>query len=232
MSVNSVVEHVLYINLNERTDRRKEILAELTKLNLLSKADRFNAIKTPNGRIGCSLSHLKCLQLAKERQYRNVLIVEDDALFINIPLLQTQFATAWQDIMAQGQEQRQEQEPSSSHWDVIIFAGNNIPPYVKKSNAHIQVSRCQTSACYLVNATYYDTLIENLKDGVAQLMKFPEKHSLYALDRYWFSIQQRDRWYLITPMTVIQRPGYSDIEKCKTNYTNLMLDLDKKYLFK
>ena len=81
MSVNSVVEHVLYINLNERTDRRKEILDELTKLNLLSKAERFNAIRTPNGRIGCTLSHLKCLQLAKERDYNNVLIVEDENQF-------------------------------------------------------------------------------------------------------------------------------------------------------
>ena len=219
INLKSVIEHVLYINLIERTDRRTEILAELTKLDLRRKADRFNAIKTANGRIGCSLSHLKCLELAKQRQYKNVLIVEDDALFINVPLLQQQFAIAWSDI-------------NKDNWDVIIFGGNNIPPYVKKSDAHIQVSRCQTSACYLVNAHYYDTLIANLREGVTQLMKFSDQHMLYALDRFWFSLQQKDRWYLITPMTVLQRPGYSDIEKRETNYTNLMLDLDKKYLFK
>ena len=40
----------------------------------------------------------------------------------------------------------------------------------------------------------------------------------------------RDNWYLIVPLTVSQRDGYSDIEKKQINYSQLMLDIDKLHL--
>ena len=75
-------------------------------------------------------------------------------------------------------------------------------------------------------------LIDNFKTGIEQLMKHPEQHILYAIDKYWFSLQQRDKWYLITPLTVTQREDYSDIEKRATNYSRVMLDIDKEAFFK
>ena len=63
-------------------------------------------------------------------------------------------------------------------------------------------------------------------------MKEPEKHVFYAIDKYWFHLQERDNWFLITPLTVIQRADYSDIEKKTTNYAKGMLDLDKVQYFK
>jgi hypothetical protein len=62
-------------------------------------------------------------------------------------------------------------------------------------------------------------------------MKFPDKHVLYAIDKWWFQLQGKDNWLLITPLTVTQREDYSDIEKKHTNYTRLMIDLDKPFLF-
>ena len=59
-------------------------------------------------------------------------------------------------------------------------------------------------------------------------MKTPKKHDLFAIDKYWFRLQERDRWYLIIPLTVTQREDYSDIEKRMTNYSRVMLDLDKE----
>jgi len=58
-------------------------------------------------------------------------------------------------------------------------------------------------------------------------MKNPEEHKFYALDKYWFHIQEKHNWYLIIPLTVVQRPDYSDIEKRATNYMRSMTDLDK-----
>ena len=63
------------------------------------------------------------------------------------------------------------------------------------------------------------------------LMKEPENHKMYAIDKYWFQLQERDNWFLITPLTVTQKEGYSDIEKRITNYTPVMIDLDKKIFF-
>jgi len=44
-------------------------------------------------------------------------------------------------------------------------------------------------------------------------------------------LNKKDMWLLITPPTVIQREDYSDIEKRNTNYSQLMLDIDKAYMF-
>ena len=44
-------------------------------------------------------------------------------------------------------------------------------------------------------------------------------------------IKLDDNWYLITPLTVTQREDYSDIEKRQTNYTRVMIDLDKEWMF-
>jgi hypothetical protein len=50
---------------------------------------------------------------------------------------------------------------------------------------------------------------------------------LYAIDKYWLRLQKRDNWYLIIPLKVIQKTGYSDIRKVNVNYTALMTDLNK-----
>jgi hypothetical protein len=56
-------------------------------------------------------------------------------------------------------------------------------------------------------------------------------HKIYAIDKYWFLLQDKDLWFLITPLSVVQREDYSDIEKRRTNYTKIMVDLDKRYMF-
>ena len=63
-------------------------------------------------------------------------------------------------------------------------------------------------------------------------MIYPDKHVLYAIDKYWFQLQKKDKWYLIIPLSVTQREDYSDIEKRPTNYSNAMLDLDKSSFLK
>jgi hypothetical protein len=70
-----------------------------------------------------------------------------------------------------------------------------------------------------------------MKEGVGLLLKEPEKHFYYAIDKYWFPLQEKDKWFIITPLSVVQREDYSDIEMKETNYQSKMLDLDKKYMF-
>jgi hypothetical protein len=100
------------------------------------------------------------------------------------------------------------------------------------NDACIQVSNCQTTTGYIVRAHYYDTLMENYRAGINQLMRHPAQKLDYAIDRYWFELQRRDRWFLITPLSVVQREDYSDIEQRMTNYGHLMLDLDKQQLIR
>ena len=93
------------------------------------------------------------------------------------------------------------------------------------------MTSCQTTTGYIVNGHYFDALIKNIKEGLELLIKNPEDHKIYALDKYWFKLQEKDKWFLITPLTVIQREDYSDIEERVTNYQTVMLDLDKKAFF-
>jgi GR25 family glycosyltransferase involved in LPS biosynthesis len=79
------IKHAFYINLEHRTDRKEYVENQLDSIGI--KANRFNAIKVENGAIGCSLSHLKCLQIALENKWDHVLICEDDLTFLNAELL-------------------------------------------------------------------------------------------------------------------------------------------------
>ena len=210
------IKNIFYINLKVRTDRRKHVEQQLNQLGLRSY-ERFNAIKTTNGAVGCTLSHIKCLELAKERGYDHVLIVEDDILFLEPTVFIKQI-----NIFL-----------SNKHkWDVVIFGGNNVPPYERIDDSCISVSSCQTTTGYLVNAHYFDTLLANFKEGLRKLLSEPEKHINYAIDKYWFHLQRKDNWFLITPLTVVQREDYSDIEKVRTNYMRSMIDIDKPYLMR
>jgi len=211
----SDIKHAFYINLLSRPDRKQHVENQLKTIGI--NAERFNAIKMLNGAIGCSMSHLKLIETAKANNWDHILIVEDDILFTDPTLFINQF-----------------NKFLSNHksFDVVLIAGNNVPPYNKIDDTCVQVTHCQTTTGYLVQKHYYDTLITNYKNGILHLMKEPNNHKLYAIDKFWFNLQAIHKWYLIIPLTVTQREDYSDIEKRATNYTPVMLDLDKVAFFK
>ena len=216
-NINSIddIKHAYYINLDHRVDRKEHVESQLNKIGI--NAQRFNAIKMENGAIGCSMSHLKILQDALKNNVEHILIVEDDITFLDPELFIKQFNTFFQ--------------LHGNNWDVVLLAGNNMPPYDNVDNTCIKVSRCQTTTGYLVNGPYIKNLIQNIKMSITHLIQKPNEGKLFAIDKFWFSLQQADRWYLIIPPTVVQREDYSDIEKRITNYENMMQDLDKKHLF-
>ena len=210
------IKHAFYINLEHRIDRKEHVQTELNNIGI--KAERFNAIKMDNGAIGCSMSHLKLLQEALKNKLEHVLIVEDDIKFLNPDLFKTQFNKFI--------------ENHGNNWDVILLAGNNMPPYQKIDETCIQVSRCQTTTGYLVNGHYIKVLLQNVKMGLTHLLQKPDEHAKFAIDKFWFVLQNNSKWFLITPPTVVQREDYSDIEKKITNYEKIMVDLDKAEMFK
>ena len=67
--------------------------------------------------------------------------------------------------------------------------------------------------------------------GLTNLLNKPDEPNKYAIDKFWFILQNNSRWFLITPPTVVQREDYSDIEKKVTNYEKIMVDLDKAEMF-
>jgi len=217
----SDIKYCLYINLECRPDRKAHIEEQLTSIGL--HPIRFNAIKLKNGRIGCSMSHLKCLQIAKQNNWPHVMICEDDLKILNND---TFISHINKFFSIHGHENNS----IKSKWNVLLLAGNNVPPYHKIDDTCIQVSHCQTTTGYIVKQSYYDILINNIKIGVEHLMKTPDQHIVYAIDKFWIKLQKQHTWYMLAPVVAVQREDYSDIEERKTNYENIMKDLDKPHL--
>jgi len=200
----------IYINLEHRKDRNESVIKELSKIQI-QNPQRFNAIEMKNGAIGCSLSHIKCIEIAIKRNYEYIMICEDDIEILN-PSLFVENINKFLN--------------SQIEWDVVLIAGNNMIPYNFVTEYCIKIYNCLTTTGYIVKNKYFSTLLNNYKEGVTKLMK-EQSNSSYKIDKYWLSLQKKDNWYMIIPPTIIQKEDYSDIEKKVTNFRNYMLDFNK-----
>lgn len=195
------ITHIVFINLDKRPDRLKEITEELASKHIV--AERYPAVYTPhNGAIGCTESHINILKKARENGWKNVLLLEDDFQFVvDLPKLESSLQHFFNNY---------------SDFDVLLFAYNlirsvEVDPIIGK------VIEAQTTSGYLVNEQFYSTLISTLEEGLA-LLKTTNSANLYTIDQYWKRIQPQNKWYYVKERIGIQRPGFSDIEMRHVNY--------------
>lgn len=200
------ISNVFYINLEERLDRKKHVEEQLNKLGW--NYTRFNAIKNKSGRVGCSMSHLKLLLDAKKNNLPYIVIVEDDIQFTNIELFKKQINNFLS---------------SKMNYDVYLLAGNLRPPVKEVKPGILKIYQSFTTTGYIVKNHYFDKMINNIKEGINNLIRNPN-NGYNAIDVYWMKLQQSGNWYISYPRTVTQLPDYSDIEKREVNYNHLMLD--------
>jgi glycosyl transferase family 25 len=189
----NLLQHTLYINLDHRTDRREELEAELAKAGI-THYERFPAIRSNPGIIGCGLSHLAVLKLARSRGYRNVLIFEDDFEFL---VDRETFWKYMEDLFAEVKS-----------YDVVMLAyaidkSEPFSPLAKK------VLEGQTASGYIVHSRFYDTLIELYEDAIPKLISTGE-HWIYANDQVWKKLQPTSEWYATTTRIGKQRASMSD----------------------
>jgi glycosyl transferase family 25 len=189
------IDKVVYINLEERKDRKDSVVNEL-KYFPENKVIRFNAIKNSPGYLGCSQSHIAVLEMAIINNWNNVLIVEDDMVWKN-------FDKGYETLT----------KLVKNPYDVIVLGAPN-PDYERST---LKLKDGQTTTAYLVNRHYFKTLLENFKEGLDNLNK-THKYDLYAIDQYWKKLQREHNWYVIEPALSIQKESYSDIAKVVVNY--------------
>lgn len=211
----NLLEHILYINLEERTDRKEHTEEEFKKLGV--SAERFNATRAKSGAVGCTISHIKALELAQSRDYPQVFICEDDITFLKPKTFLKnlkKFAEC----------------NDANDFDVLIVSGNNGLPFEELSEFHIKIMNCRTTTGYIVRKHYYDILINNFRTGLQQLIRNPDNRNSFALDMYWNILQKTGKWYLLIPVTVVQYPSYSDVENRNVDYTEIIKDYKKERL--
>mgnify|MGYP006422344223 CR=1 FL=1 len=74
-NIMELLKHTLFINLEHRKDRLEHAMNEFKILGI--EAERVDAVKPKSGAVGCTMSHIKCLELAKKRDYDYVFIAPD-----------------------------------------------------------------------------------------------------------------------------------------------------------
>jgi GR25 family glycosyltransferase involved in LPS biosynthesis len=190
------IDKIFYINLDKRTDRREEIENELKHANLYNRAERIEAIPTPNqGILGCTMSHLKAIQLAKERDYNNILILEDDFQFtIEKEEFENQLSRLFENMPT---------------FDVCMIS-YNIQRSIETNHDFLRkVIEAQTASGYIINKCFYDKLI-NLYEWAIPLLEQTKEHWNYANDQCWKRLQPEANWYALATRCGKQRAGYSD----------------------
>jgi glycosyl transferase, family 25 len=131
MNLFDVFERIVVINLPERRDRRKHVLAELAKVGV-SEEDRrvqvFAAIRPADpggfpsiGSRGCFMSHLTVIEEALRDGIQRLLIVEDDlklesSIFQPLPMLAGQLVEGDWDFAYLGHVEALPGDPESPNW--------------------------------------------------------------------------------------------------------------------
>lgn len=210
-SFESLIANHFYINLDRRNDRMISCERELKKIGL-DRPNRFSAIENKVGIVGCGFSHLKCIETAKKENLPYVCIFEDD-IIIPKP---NQVKNTVNRILESGVD-----------WDVLCLAGNPFLPHKEVKDDYVVINRMYCGTAYIVKQSFYDALIDNIRKGLMILMKTGNRD--YSWDCYWIKLQmdRRYRFLLIKPLTIYQKPDYSDIEGTNVDYKELMLNIDK-----
>lgn len=195
------IEHICYINLEHREDRKKHILTQLDSLGIpKEKIIRINAVQDlMNGHRGCAHSHILALKEAQKRG-TSVLILEDDCEFIEnteeiYALCKYFFSTV------------------KNEWDVFMLGGQIKKREPTEFNKIYRVISSRCAHAYCVHKNYipkvllcFQTSLELTRNFMFSFESYP-----YAIDREWVSLQQKDRWYMVR-MIADQLNSYSDIE--------------------
>ncbi len=187
------IDRVIYINLEYRIDRKEQFENEFKDKDL--KIERFNAILDRDSGIGCFISHLEVLKLAKARNLRNVLIMEDDFTFlVSKETFQAEIAMLFDQQI---------------DYDVCLLSYNLKKSEETKYDFLGRSIDSSTASAYLVNGKYFDTLI-NLFETTLPFLKQTKKHWEYANDVIWKTLMEKDNWYYFKTRIGKQRTGFSD----------------------
>jgi GR25 family glycosyltransferase involved in LPS biosynthesis len=153
-------DDVYYINLDYREDRRK--LFEQRSLDTGINAKRFSGIVPEDGlydkiesnqkdtrrkwKVGCTLSHQAIVREAKERGLGNVLIFEDDCIFLDGFITKAQLCV----------NDLKEQE-----WDLMYFGGqpNQYATYCTDNLGQIKNGGIYSTHAYAINHSFYDKML-------------------------------------------------------------------------
>lgn len=179
------IDAFIYINLEDREDRKKEILNEFDKLDIpYNKIRKVSGVRIPkNGHKGCIQSHILALQMAKMNKWNMVAIFEDDARLNVVP-------SVLKDMVNKA--------IAIDKWDVIILHGANQQEKENINNDLYYLKHSTQSTGYIIKSSYYDKLLNLFIECNDKMSKdkweIPGKWESNALDQQWNKLIEKDNW--------------------------------------
>lgn len=200
---------VYIINLPEHLNRRRDILGELRRLGLEEDDPKISIPYAPKpidpdgfysrGVHGNFLSHLNILKDARNKQYKRILILEDDALLSRRLVLE-------QHILVK--------QLKALKWD-LCFLGHSLTEQLLKSRLPLVETRQEFMwmHCFMVDIGVYDRLIQYLEQTLNRSPGHPDGGRMYIDGAYnMFRRHNADViTFLANPSLSIQRGGPSSL---------------------
>ena len=214
--INTYFDRVFIINLDSRKDRWHQVVNELERLGI-DNYERFSAIRPETlqdipasyykymathisrntkayiiGSTGCKMSHVEIVRIARPRCYARILILEDDALFVE---------------SADAVYRRATRQIAPEEWDMLYLCGNHLDPVKSHTENLDKITATLTAHAYGISMKLFNCISNDALNSGLEIDTF------YARE-----VHNKYRCFCTNPHIITQRPGYSDILLTKTNY--------------
>jgi GR25 family glycosyltransferase involved in LPS biosynthesis len=200
---------IFVVNLAHRTDRRTQITEALAAIGVtnyewfVGHCAPKNHEGRPSANMGCTASHRGLLEIIAHRRWPKVLILEDDAFFLEN--FHDRFSAAISDA------------PPS--FDFLFLGGSYAETPKKRFNKHwIQTNGLMTTSSYGITCEMARKMAPHISGDV-------------GIDSLYHQFQRDNLCYMMTPRLVVQRPSYSDIQERDCDNSMSMLDSRHEEMF-
>lgn len=215
MTLNDFFSEIVCINLDRRKDRWEKCLSDFDKLNI--HVNRFSAtdgqkIDLPQnasykGELGGSISHLNVVRMAKEKEYENILILEDDVEFN--PKLNDIFPDLFSQV--------------PKDWDILFFGGNHVGGTTQINKDVKKLYRSYAIHAYAIRKSAYDIIIQHMDNKINTVLTNPDKTFTpsVAADYFMADLHRVLNVYCFNQHIAWQKDDFSDIQQTVVNYNFL-----------
>lgn len=193
---------IICISLVENSSEREEMDKQASTLGF--PVQYFLANRHEKGWIGCMESHYAAIRMAKSRRWKEVLILEGDARFIDSKL--------WPKVSV------------PENYDILYLGCNPLSGWKYRHNM-LKVIEAYATHAYLVSERIYDLILDNMnKDwwenpSIKGEKGYSEKSKTNDVFNRFY-INTRGNSYCIYPMICHQKPGYSSTLNTMVDFTD------------
>ena len=192
-----LVDKIIFINLDHRTDRMENMNKFFQEAGIpAKKIIRFSAIRDSPGIVGAARSHISVLKMIIANGWENALILEDDVQWVNY---------SNETIL----------EHIQNSFDVLMLGG-----LYYRTEGNRVITGFHTCS-YIIKKHYVSTLLHNFMWGLRRLVTKTHVYgddkimaiktdNMNHIDVFWCILQKRDNWRCIIPAMVTQIDSYSD----------------------